>query len=156
MNTKPQTKEPADTLASLAAEAASITSEAANDPAAPQAANDAQAEPEQSNAELIAGVLQMVRDAGCQLSGLQTPARVATDKKLENIGLLWGKVADKRGWNIAGMLGGYAEEIAATIATVALGRELAHVITAELAARRRDVPAANDEPAPAPPAEVVG
>jgi len=156
MNTKTKPTEPADALASLADEARQITAdaEAANDPDGPGQA--APPEPEQSNAELIAGVLQMVRDAGCQLSGLQTPARVATDKKLENIGLLWGKVADKRGWNIAGMLGGYAEEIAATIATVALGRELAHVITAELAARRRDVPAANDEPAPAPPAEVVG
>lgn len=141
-------EKPADALAGLAAEASTIT-KASNDPSmGPQAANDAKAEPEQSNAELISGVLQMVRDAGCQLSGLQTPARVATDKRLENIGLLWGKVADKRGWNIAGMLGGYAEEIAATIATVALGRELAAVITAELAARRREDPAPNDPPAP--------
>ena len=156
MNTQTKPTEPADALGNLANEARQITAnaEAANDPKSP--GPDSPPEPEQSNAELIAGVLQMVRDAGCQLSGLQTPARVATDKKLENIGLLWGKVADKRGWNIAGMLGGYAEEIAATIATVALGRELAHVITAELAARRRDMPAANDEAAPAPPAEVVG
>lgn len=142
-------EKPADALAGLAVEASAITAEAANDTGPPQAANDAKAEPEQSNAELISGVLQMVRDAGCQLSGLQTPARVATDQRLENIGMLWGRVADKRGWNIAGMLGGYAEEIAATIATVALGRELAHVITAELAARRRDTPAANDDTAPA-------
>lgn len=146
MNTAPKTAAPADSLAALADEARAITAEAANDDTGPEPA--APPEPEQSNAELITGVLQMVRDAGCQLSGLQSPARIATDKKLDNIGLLWGRVADKRGWNIAGMLGGYAEEIAATIATIALGRELSFVITAELAARRRDVPAANDEAAP--------
>lgn len=145
MNTKPQTTEPADALASLADEARTITAdaEAANDPGGPGQA--APPEPEQSNAELITGVLQMVRDAGCQLADLQSPLQVATDKRLTNIGLLWGKVADKHGWNIAGMLGGYAEEITAAIATLALGRELSKCITAEMAARRADKPAANDD-----------
>lgn len=141
MNTTTKPAPPADALASLAAEAAAITDEAANDPTGP---GQAPPEPEQSNAELIAGVLCMVRDAGCQLADLKSPLQIATDKRLENIGLLWGKVADKHGWNIAGMLGGYAEEITAAIATIALGRELSKALTAEMAVRRADKPAAND------------
>lgn len=144
MNTQTKPAEPADALASLADEARTITAEAeaANDPNGPGQA--APPEPEQSNAELITGVLQMVRDAGCQLADLQSPLQIATDKRLTNIGLLWGKVADKHGWNIASMLGGYAEEIAATIATLALGRELSKALSAELSTRRTDTPAAND------------
>lgn len=146
MNTATTTAAPADALAGLADQARAITSEAeaANDPAGPgQAAPPP--EPEQSNAELITGVLCMVRDAGCQLADLQSPMQIATDKRLTNIGLLWGKVADKHGWNIASMLGGYAEEITAAIATLALGRELSKALTAELSTRRANTPAANDD-----------
>ena len=107
----------------------------------------------QTNGSIIAGTLMLARDTACVLFELRTPAMVLTDAKIEQLGELWGRVADKRGWNLASALGDYVEEITALMGTIGIARELVQAVMMELDAKaKRDASRtveADQAPAPA-------
>lgn len=123
-------------LGALAAQAEGMEAADAAEAAAAQGeAPEAGAQP-MTNAQMIAGALELARETACALFDLRSPAAVLTDARIEKLGELWGRVADKRGWNLAGALGNYAEEIAALMGTIGIARELAHAVVAELDAKQ--------------------
>ena len=138
-----------DDLSALALQAATLESEAQ---AEQGAGPEAQAvPPQQTNGAIIAGTLQLCRDTACILFELRSPAAVLTDAKIEQLGELWGRVADKRGWNLASALGDYAEEITALMGTIGIARELVQAVVMELDAKaKQDEARTVDAPPPAP------
>ncbi|CAN7410625.1 hypothetical protein [Acidovorax sp. LjRoot194] len=110
-----------------------------------------QVPPQQTNGAIIAGTLQLCRDTACVLFDLRSPAAVLTDAKIEQLGELWGRVADKRGWNLASALGDYVEEITALMGTIGIARELVQAVVMELDAKaQRDAARTVDAAPPAP------
>lgn len=110
--------------------------------------------PELTNAQILAGALGAGRDVFCLVTDLKTPKATLSDDQCGSLGEAWGKVCDKRGWNLQGYLGDYALEIAAALATVAIAKAVSDGVKAELAARQPvDVKAteteAGTEPVPA-------
>lgn len=136
-----------DDLGALAMQAAQLESDAAAGPEAPGAEA---LPPEQTNAAIIAGTLQLARDTACVLFELRSPAAVLTDAKIEQLGELWGRVADKRGWNLASALGNYVEEITALMGTIGIARELVQAVVMELDAKAKRDAERTVEAAPAP------
>lgn len=136
-----------DELGALALQAERLESEAQQEEAAPGAPPEPAP---QTNAQIIAGVLMLARDTACILFELKSPAAVLTDGKVEQLGDLWGRVADKRGWNLASAMGDYVEEITALMGTIGIARELAQAVVMELDAKRsRDEARTVDAPAAA-------
>jgi len=140
-----------DDLGALAMQAAQLESEAA-DAAQGGAPGEGPAAPEQTNAAIIAGTLQLARDTACILFELRSPAAVLTDGKIEQLGELWGRVADKRGWNLASALGDYVEEITALMGTIGIARELVQAVLMELDHKARKDAERTVEAAPPAPA----
>lgn len=140
-----------DELGALAAQAAGL--EAAQDAQQQQPGQGGAVEAadghEITNAEIIAGAMEMARDVGSELTGLQSIRIAAADEDLQKVSVLVGRVCDKRGWNLNRFLGQYAEEVAAAVAVVALGRKVMRAVSSELAWRERQA-AAQPDPAPAP------
>nr|WP_315242878.1 hypothetical protein [uncultured Albidiferax sp.] len=88
-----------------------------------------------TNAEIIGGAVQMVRDVLCMVLDLKTPASTLHDGNCQHLGALWGAVADKRGLDLNSMMGDYAAEVAAVVGTVVIGQAVMRGARAELAAR---------------------
>lgn len=145
-----------DDLGALALQAAQLESEAQAQQTAGPGGEQQQEEPSlQTNAEIIAGTLMLARDTACMAFELSSPAAVLTDQKAEKLGEMWGRVADKYGWNLAGALGDYKEEIVAFMGTVGIARELAKAVVMEMDAKAkahfdRTVDAATPPAAPEP------
>lgn len=145
-----------DDLGALALQAAQLESEAqAQQTAGPGGEQQQEPPPLQTNAQMIAGTLMLARDTACVIFELRSPAAVLTDQKIEQLGELWGRVADKRGWNLASALGDYTEEIVALMGTIGIARELAQAVVMELDAKAqrdkaRTVEAATPPAAPEP------
>lgn len=142
-----------DELGALAMQAQQLEQDAQQQADAPSGAPPEGAQPVQTNGSIIAGTLMLARDTACVLFELRTPAMVLTDAKIEQLGELWGKVADKRGWNLASALGDYVEEITALMGTIGIARELVQAVMMELDAKaKRDAARtveADQAPAPA-------
>lgn len=88
-----------------------------------------------SNAEIISGAIQVGRDVFCTFTDLSSPKDTLNDSRAASLGEAWGKVCDKRGYNLQGYLGDYMLEIAAAMATFAIAREVRAGVMAELKAR---------------------
>lgn len=99
-----------------------------------------------TNAKIIGGGLQMLRDVLCMVLDLKTPAATLHDGNCAKLGGLWGAVADKRGVDLNAMMGDYAAELAAVVGTVLIGKAVMTGARNELAAR---APVEEKEPAPA-------
>lgn len=127
-----------------AQQAASAAEQAQAQPGAGEGAQPGQA-PGQSNAEIIAGTLEIGREVFCAVAQVQAPRHVLDDPTVQALGDAWGRVADKRGWNLAGIMGDYAAEIAAIMLTVTVGGKLVKATRAELDAKA--AAEANDKPA---------
>jgi hypothetical protein len=146
-----------DELGALALQAATLESDAQQQQQGAGPDQGGEAPPLQTNAQMIAGTLQLARDTACVLFDLRSPAAVLTDNKIEQLGELWGRVADKRGWNLASALGEYVEEITALMGTIGIARELVQAVVMELEAKQardaaRTVDAATPPAAPVPEA----
>ncbi|SDP81164.1 hypothetical protein SAMN04489708_12835 [Paracidovorax cattleyae] len=76
---------------------------------------------------------------------VQSPRAVLDDGTLQQLGEVWGAVADKRGWNLQQLMGDWGPEIAAVMTTITIGMRLSKAVGQELAARER-----KPEPAPQP------
>jgi hypothetical protein len=137
-----------DDLGALAMQAQALESEAQAQAQAQDAQGAEAQPPEQTNAAIIAGTLQLCRDTACVIFELRSPAMVLTDEKCQRLGDLWGKVADKRGWNLAGALGDYVEEITALMGTIGIARELVQTVMLELAHKERQDAARTVEATP--------
>ena len=120
-----------DELAQLAARADALST----DDTQPTGAEPEDAAPTQTNADIIAGAFSLARDTAGIVLGLKSIA-LLTDDKCRQLGELWGRVADKRGWNLAGYMGAYVEELTAVLATVGIVREVAVAVLEELRARQ--------------------
>ena len=94
-----------------------------------------EAAPSVSNAQLLAGAFQLARDTFCIVGELQSPRLVLTDDACNQLGAAWGAVADKRGWDLVGVLGDYAAEFSAVMLSVTLGMKLRRVVGDELAVK---------------------
>lgn len=139
-------------LAALAGQAAGLDDAAAagvGQGVGEGAGQQAEAAPGQSNAEILAGTFQMLREAGCILGGVESPRRVLDDGTLSSLGSAWGAVCDKRGWNLAQFMGNYGPEVAAVMMTVTVVNRVHAAVRAELAARE-PVEAEVVQPAEAP------
>lgn len=119
----------ADHAQGLDAAAAGVGTAEAGEGAAPSEP------PGQSNAELLAGTFQMLREAGCVLGGVESPRRVLDDSTLAALGNAWGVVCDKRGWNLQQLMGNYGPEVAAVMLSITIAQRLNAAVRAELAAR---------------------
>jgi hypothetical protein len=109
-----------------------------------------QENPKLTNAQILAGALGAGRDVFCLVTDFKTPKATLSDENCTTLGDAWGKVCDKRGWNLNGYLGDYALEIAAALATVAIAKAVADGVKAEIA-QREPVDVSSSEP-DAPPA----
>ncbi|GKS96767.1 hypothetical protein [Acidovorax sp. SUPP2825] len=138
--------EKTDELSALAGQAAGL--ETAQEQAA-EGQGGAPAAPVQTNAKILAGAFHLGREVSCAVLGLQSPRMVLDDPTLQQLGDVWGAVADKRGWDISAILGDYAAEVAAVMLSITVGVKLMKAAGAELDARER-----KPEPAPSPDANV--
>jgi len=122
-------------LGALAAQAEGM--EAAQDEgAANQWSEQAkEGQPSVSNAQLLDGAFQLARDTGCIVFDLQSPKAVMTDETCGQLGAAWGAVCDKKGWNLAGVMGDYAAEVTAFVMTATLIMKLRRVVGDELAVK---------------------
>lgn len=135
-----------DDLAALASQAQGL--EAADSGAAPEGdAGGAPEAPGQSNAALLAGTFHLMREVGCALGSVQSPRIVLNDQTLDQLGDAWGRVADKRGWNLQQIMGDYAAEVAAFMLTITIVSRLNKAVRDELATKK-PAEAAPAEPAP--------
>lgn len=139
-----------DDLGALAMQAQQLEQDTQQQADAASGAPPEGAQPVQTNGSIIAGTLMLARDTACVLFELRTPAMVLTDAKIEQLGGLWGKVADKRGWNLASALGDYVEEITALMGTIGIARELVQAVMMELDAKAKRDAARTVEEATAP------
>lgn len=145
----PQAK-PTDPLEALASEADSMTEdtplgEGVTD--ADVAAHAGQVVPVQSNAELLAGAIGLVRDTVTQLAGVRSIQHTLNPDVVAHLGQVWGAVCDRYGIRLQAYMGNHAELIAATLTTLAIGRSVLVEYRAEQAAKAKATP----EPTPAPP-----
>lgn len=138
------TTEKHDELSALAAQAEGL--ETAQDAAQQGQGEPQQAAPVQTNAQLLAGTFQLAREVGCVVAGVNSPRVVLDDATLTQLGDAWGAVADKRGWDLAKLMGDYAAEVSAVMLTVAVLSKVAKGVQNELAARERE--AAEVKPVP--------
>lgn len=123
---------PPSALAGLAAEADGLET-IDTGPAAP-GEGGAPAEPEApapSNAQLIAGMLELGRDVFCQVTEFQSPKAVLQAGACTALGEAWGRVLDKRGIDLNRYLGDYGAEIAALVVTWRVGSALYSAVQAE-------------------------
>lgn len=110
-------------------------------------------QPKPSNAEILAGAFAMFRDLACMILDLQTPKATFPDRDAGQLGQAWGAVCDKRGVDLARIMGDYGAEVTAVVITATVLKRVATAAKAELAARD---PAAVTEAAPVPAAEPEG
>lgn len=89
-----------------------------------------------TNAEIIAGSLQALREVLAMVVGLKSLQVTMADDKTQELGRLWGAVADKRGYDLNRFMGDYATEVAAVVGTVVIGKVVLTAANAELAAQR--------------------
>lgn len=141
-----------DELGALAAQAEGLEADAAAATAAPGAGGEqAPAVPVQTNAQLLAGVFELGRETFCVVSGLQSPRHVLDGPTVQQLGEVWGAVADKRGWDLSRLMGDYAAEFAAVACTITIGMKLNKAVAAELATREpKEKGERVIEPAPQP------
>ena len=121
-------------LGALAAQAEGMEAAEAAEAAAAQG-EAPEAAPSVSNAQLLAGTFQLARDTFCIVGELQSPRLVLTDDACNQLGAAWGAVADKRGWDLVGVLGDYAAEFSAVMLSVTLGMKLRRGVGDELAVK---------------------
>ncbi len=142
-----------DDLGALAMQAAQLESEAAAGHEGQGGAPGADAvPPEQTNAEIIAGTLMMARDGAAVMFELRSLGMVAPDQRLQQIGVLWGNVADDYGWDLKAVMGKHANLFMAGFASFGLAREIAAAVSAELDAKaRREAERTVDAAPPAAP-----
>lgn len=91
--------------------------------------------PEQTNAELLTGAIQLVRDTVTQLAGVQSIQQTMANPVTEQLGGMWGRVLDRYGIRLHAYMGRHGELIMATIATLAIGRGVLAGYRAERAAQ---------------------
>lgn len=121
-------------LGALAAQAEGMEAAEAAEAAAAQG-EAPEAAPSVSNAQLLDGAFQLARDTGCIVFDLQSPKAVLTDETCGQLGAAWGAVCDKKGWNLAGVMGDYAAEVTAFVMTATLIMKLRRVVGDELAVK---------------------
>lgn len=113
-------------------------------------------QPKASNGEILGGMFAMVRDLACMVLDLRSPKATFPDQDAMQLGQAWGAVCDKRGVDLARIMGDYGAEVAAVVMTATVFKRVSSAVNAELAARE---PAAvtDAEPKPAEvPAEHAG
>lgn len=119
---------PTDTLETLEFTAIGQDANAAQGTQEPEA-------PALTNTQIISGALAMGRDVFCTFTDLQSPQRTLDNAKTDALGEAWGKVCDKRGYDLGGYLGDYVLEIGAIVVTFAIAKDVRAGVLAELAAR---------------------
>lgn len=112
-----------------------------------------EASPGMSNAQIIAGAIAAGRTVFCAVTKLESPAIHLSDDKAQQLGAVWGPVADKYGLNLNDAIGGYAVEFAALIVTAQIGFELRRAVREEMAARAAKP--VQEEPENVQPVEVA-
>ncbi len=132
-----------DELSALAGQAAGL--ESAQEEAAAVGQGGAPVPPPQTNAQILAGAVHLAREASCIVLDVQSPRAVLDEATMQQLGEVWGAVADKRGWNLNQLMGDWGVEIAAVMTTVTIGMRLSKAVGAELEARER-----RPKPAPQP------
>lgn len=104
------------------------------------------APPEQGNAEMLAGMFQLARDTVIQLAGVQSLQRTMPNEATVQLGAMWGNVLDVYGIKLSAYMGKHGPLIMATLATLALGKNVLQGYREEMAARKP----AGEQPEPAP------
>lgn len=115
------------------------------------AARDGQVQPQQSNAELLAGAFRLVRDTVTQLADVRSIQATLNDGVTDHLGQMWGQVLDSYGIRLDAYLGRHGALIGATIATLAIGRNVLVAYRAEAAAKAQAKGEEGPTPTPAPP-----
>lgn len=147
---KQDTSATVDPLDALATEAAAADLPAAQGQGAAPAAPEGP--PPMTNAQALAAALGLGRDGFCKWTGLESPQRVLTDEKVQEVAALWDPVLTKYGVNVGDYLGPYALEITAVIGTAVIAFELRQAVRAEIAAKQP----AKQKDAPELPAAATG
>ncbi len=88
-----------------------------------------------SNAQLIAGIIETIRDAFCGFTKLSTPRAVLTPAAVEMVAEPWARVLDARGISLHEYLGKNSDMLAAVVATVPVAMALYRAVGAELMVR---------------------
>lgn len=102
-----------------------------------------------SNAQAMAGAIGAAREAFCFFTKMESPRRVLDDATTAQLGAVWGPVFDKHGWNLGDMIGDYALEFAAVVATLGIVGQLRKAVTLELAQNAaKQAPKETAEPVP--------
>lgn len=100
---------------------------------------------EQGNAELLAGMFQLARDTVTQLADVHSIQRTLPNEATVMLGNMWGNVLDGYGIKLSAYMGKHGALIMATVATLALGKNVLKGYREEMAAKKP-----TGEPAPAP------
>lgn len=89
----------------------------------------------QSNAELLAGMFKLARDTVVTMADVQSLPHTLPDQATDQLGAMWGQVLDGYGIKLGDYMGKHGALIAATIATLAIGRNVVKGYRQEQAAR---------------------
>lgn len=119
----------------LAREAESIGREPP--PGGPEQGAAGDAQPKVTNATVIAGTLEAIREGFCFVTKLESPRRVFTADAATQLGAVWGAVCDKRKIDLQKWLGDWGLEFAALMATLQVVGAVREAVTAELAERKK-------------------
>jgi hypothetical protein len=142
----------ADDFDKMAAEAEAALGTGGTDSGAPGegAQTIEPAAPQVTNSQAISMAFIAGREFFCSITKLKSPAVALPDARCGQLGALWGPVCDKRGINLAELLGDYELEFFALMGTMAILGEVRTAVQAEIAAlkaaEKKPEPAAADGP----------
>lgn len=109
-----------------------------------------------TNAEVISGMIFLIRETVSELADLKTPRAMLTDSKIATLGNVWGEVLDGFGVRLGESMGKYGPVLMALGTTASIMAPIVVATRAEIATK--DAPKAKAAEAPkaapaAPPAE---
>ena len=114
-------------------------------------------QPKASNADILGGMFAMMRDLACMIFDVSSPKATFRDAEAVQLGQAWGAVCDKRGVDLARIMGDYGAEVTAVILTATVIKRVSSAVQAEVDARKPgSITDADPKPAPAEPAEHGG
>src|SRR5450830_414147 len=92
-------------------------------------------------AATIAGLIEGAAQMGSEFSGFESPRQLVDDSVCQYLGVVWARVAYKRGWNMKAILGDYGSEITAIAATGMIAFKVAKACEKEAEVKARQAAA---------------
>ena len=105
-----------------------------------------------SNQQLLAGIIEAVRDGFCAFTSLSTPRAILTTGSVESVAGAWAKVLDNRGISLHDYLGKNSDVLSAIIVTAPIAMALYRAVGAEHMTRQAMTKPKDAEPAASPEA----